>query len=73
MAREDWSSAHKLIDIMTEADQEIPDWLVDMAERYKAYRERMRGDFIAIYIENLCRLQSFAGVGTCQAMLPVFD
>ena len=42
VTREDWGSAHKLIDIMAEADQEIPDWLIEMSERYKAYRERMR-------------------------------
>ena len=42
MTRDDWGSAHKLIDIMAEADQEIPDWLIEMSERYKAYRERMK-------------------------------
>eukprot|EP00795_Rhopilema_esculentum_P007439 gene7439-13201_t len=54
VAREDWSSAHKLIDIMTEADQEIPDWLVDMAERYKAYRERTRGEGVSNVSGNAC-------------------
>ena len=44
VTREDWGSAHKLVSIMVEANQEVPDWLVSMADRYKAYRERMRED-----------------------------
>ncbi|XP_076462153.1 putative ATP-dependent RNA helicase DDX43 [Babylonia areolata] len=40
LTRGDWRSAQKLIDIMAEANQEIPPELVDMAERYKARQER---------------------------------
>ncbi|XP_067678893.1 probable ATP-dependent RNA helicase DDX43 [Haliotis asinina] len=41
VTRGDWRQAQKLIDIMAEADQEIPDNLIKMAERYQAHRERM--------------------------------
>lgn len=42
VTREDWGSAHKLISIMTEANQEVPEWLHRMADRYKDHRENMR-------------------------------
>ncbi|XP_048256269.1 probable ATP-dependent RNA helicase DDX43 isoform X4 [Haliotis rufescens] len=41
ITRGDWRQAQKLIDIMAEADQEIPDILIKMAERYQAHRERV--------------------------------
>ncbi|XP_048581874.1 probable ATP-dependent RNA helicase DDX43 isoform X6 [Nematostella vectensis] len=47
ISREDWRSAHKLIKIMVQANQEVPDFLHDMAKRYEDFRERMsaeRGD-----------------------------
>lgn len=42
VTRDDWGSAQKLLNIMVEANQEVPNWLVEMADRYKAYRERRR-------------------------------
>ncbi|EDO39699.1 predicted protein, partial [Nematostella vectensis] len=35
ISREDWRSAHKLIKIMVQANQEVPDFLHDMAKRYE--------------------------------------
>lgn len=40
VTREDWRMAHKLINIMVEANQEVPDELADMAQRYEEFRER---------------------------------
>lgn len=40
VTREDWRQAHKLIGIMVEANQEVPDELADMAQRYQEFRER---------------------------------
>lgn len=40
VTREDWRMAHKLISIMVEANQEVPDELADMAQRYEEFRER---------------------------------
>ncbi|KAL8597742.1 hypothetical protein ACOMHN_001701 [Nucella lapillus] len=40
ITRGDWRSAQNLIDIMAEADQEIPQELLDMAQRFKARQER---------------------------------
>jgi hypothetical protein len=36
MAREDWKHAKELIDILKQGEQEIPQSLIDMAERYEA-------------------------------------
>ncbi|XP_005101542.1 probable ATP-dependent RNA helicase DDX43 [Aplysia californica] len=44
VTRGDWKSAKHLIDIMAEADQEIPDELVSMAERYAAFKRRRDED-----------------------------
>lgn len=38
----DWKHAKELIDIMSEAQQEIPRELEQMAEKYEKYRERQR-------------------------------
>ncbi|XP_068750067.1 probable ATP-dependent RNA helicase DDX43 isoform X2 [Montipora capricornis] len=40
VTRDDWRQAHKLINIMVEANQEVPDELADMAERYQEFRDR---------------------------------
>ncbi|XP_069127188.1 probable ATP-dependent RNA helicase DDX53 [Argopecten irradians] len=40
MTRNDWRSAQLLIDIMEEADQEIPQDLYDMAERYERMKKK---------------------------------
>jgi ATP-dependent RNA helicase DDX43 len=40
--RDDWKYAGELIAILEEAGQEVPDELVSMAERYRAYAERLR-------------------------------
>lgn len=48
VTRQDWRNAKNLVDIMAEADQEIPDELVQMAERYEAMKRRRQeegGDF----------------------------
>lgn len=48
MTRSDWGSAAELIEILKEAEQEISQELVDMAERFKAKKEREnseRGSF----------------------------
>lgn len=48
MTRFDWGSAKELIEIMTEANQEVPKGLVDMAERFRIKKERdasERGSF----------------------------
>lgn len=38
--RENWNSAAELIDILQEAEQEIPSALRDMADRFRAKKER---------------------------------
>lgn len=38
--REDWGSAGELIDILEEADQEVPDELREMKKRFEAMKER---------------------------------
>ncbi|BFY99612.1 hypothetical protein BsWGS_02653 [Bradybaena similaris] len=43
MTRNDWKNAQQLVDIMSEANQNIPDELVAMAERFSAFKER-KGD-----------------------------
>lgn len=40
MTRSNWNSAAELIEILKEADQEIPEEVVRMAERFKAKKER---------------------------------
>lgn len=40
VTREDWMHVGKLIPIMEEAGQEIPEDLYEMAERWKQHRER---------------------------------
>ncbi|GFO44189.1 ATP-dependent RNA helicase ddx53 [Plakobranchus ocellatus] len=40
VTRQDWKHAQNLIDIMAEANQEIPDDLLAMAERYSAFKRR---------------------------------
>ncbi|KAH9496830.1 putative ATP-dependent RNA helicase ddx43 [Bulinus truncatus] len=40
VTRNDWKSAQHLIDILTEAGQDVPDELVSMAERYSAFKLR---------------------------------
>ncbi|XP_066274835.1 probable ATP-dependent RNA helicase DDX43 [Branchiostoma lanceolatum] len=40
MTRGDWKNAKHLIELLEEANQEIPQDLVDMAERYQKFRER---------------------------------
>lgn len=40
MAREDWKHARELIKILSEGEQEVPQSLVDMADRYDAMRKR---------------------------------
>ena len=40
VGREDWRRAGDLIPIMQEAGQEVPNFLVDMAARYQARKER---------------------------------
>ncbi|XP_073258696.1 probable ATP-dependent RNA helicase DDX43 [Porites lutea] len=40
VTRDDWRQAHKLINIMVEANQVVPDELADMAQRYEEFRER---------------------------------
>jgi ATP-dependent RNA helicase DDX43 len=39
LTRSDWGSAKELIEILTEANQEVPDELVKMAERFQAKKE----------------------------------
>lgn len=38
--RSDWASAKELIDILEEADQEVPDELREMKSRFEAMQER---------------------------------
>lgn len=38
--RSDWGSASELIKILEEADQTVPEQLQEMAERFKAMKER---------------------------------
>lgn len=38
--REDWGSASELIDILEEADQDVPDELREMKKRFEAMKER---------------------------------
>jgi len=45
LVRNDWGQAQPLIDILREAEQEVPRELETMAERYKAMRERRGADF----------------------------
>lgn len=45
LVRQDWGQAQALIDILTEAEQEVSHDLELMAERYKAMRERRGADF----------------------------
>lgn len=40
LTRSDWAMAPELIKIMEEADQQVPDELIDMAERYNKMKER---------------------------------
>lgn len=40
MTRSDWGSADELIKILEEADQEVPDELRDMKERFDKMKER---------------------------------
>ncbi|XP_066995104.1 probable ATP-dependent RNA helicase DDX43 isoform X2 [Anabrus simplex] len=40
VTREDWAQASDLIGILKEADQDIPDELHNMAERFEAWKER---------------------------------
>ncbi|PVD22685.1 hypothetical protein C0Q70_15940 [Pomacea canaliculata] len=40
MTRNDWRSAQSLIDIMAEANQVVPEELLEMAERYKHHQEK---------------------------------
>lgn len=40
MTRGDWSSARELIAILEEAEQEIPEELVQMADRHEAWKEK---------------------------------
>lgn len=40
MTRQDWGVAEELIGILREADQEVPKGVEDMAERFKAKKER---------------------------------
>jgi len=42
--REDWRQAQKLVDIMAEANQEIPEELVRMADRWSRKKEQIGGD-----------------------------
>ena len=44
ITREDWMHVGKLIPIMEEAGQEIPDEMIEMAERWKKNRERTQGE-----------------------------
>jgi len=45
LVRQDWGQAQALIDILIEAEQEVPEPLQAMADRYKAMRERRGADF----------------------------
>ncbi|KAK9310783.1 hypothetical protein QLX08_000081 [Tetragonisca angustula] len=40
MTRRDWTHAKELIDILEEANQQIPDELYHMAERYEAWKQK---------------------------------
>jgi ATP-dependent RNA helicase DDX43 len=40
MTRSDWSQAEELIKILTEANQEVPEELTKMAERFKVKKEK---------------------------------
>ncbi|KAK3763622.1 hypothetical protein RRG08_057043 [Elysia crispata] len=44
VCRQDWKNAQNLIDIMAEADQEIPDELLAMADRYSSFKRRQDSD-----------------------------
>lgn len=44
MTRTDWGSAAELIEIMKEAEQEVPSGLQDMADRFKAKKERQQSE-----------------------------
>lgn len=44
MTRDNWRHAAELIKIMEEADQEVPNEVYQMAERYDAMRERRRNE-----------------------------
>lgn len=46
--RDDWSHAKELIDILEKSDNpEIPKWLVDMSERYKAWYDKKKAEDMA--------------------------
>lgn len=40
MTRSDWGSAEELINILEEADQDVPDELRDMKSRFDSMKER---------------------------------
>jgi len=44
MSRADWRHASELIKIMEEAQQEVPQEVYEMAQRYSAMRERRRNE-----------------------------
>ncbi|KAL5022397.1 hypothetical protein ScPMuIL_001552, partial [Solemya velum] len=44
LSRGDWRSAKQLIEILEEANQEVPDDLIAMAERYEAHRRKMAAE-----------------------------
>jgi ATP-dependent RNA helicase DDX43 len=44
MTRDDWRNAQELINILTEASQEVPEELIAMAERYQAHRDKIRAE-----------------------------
>ena len=51
MAREDWKHAKELIEILKQGEQEIPQSLIDMAERYQAMLQK-RFDSLFNYVTN---------------------
>ena len=48
MTREDWKHAKDLIKILKDADQEVPQFLVSMAERYAAKQLQVEKELASI-------------------------
>ncbi|KAL3868312.1 hypothetical protein ACJMK2_041133 [Sinanodonta woodiana] len=44
MTRADWGSAKELVNILVEANQEVPEELQEMAERFAVHKERLRAE-----------------------------
>lgn len=63
LTRGDWGSAKELIEILKEANQEIPDELVTMAERFQAKKERNMNERGGSFRGNRGNNSGFGGGG----------